>query len=200
MHMTDRLELIIAADVFGRTPELEALAKTLAPYSSRATLVDPYNGACLEFAHEREAYTYFHQNVGLKRYRETLRAVLAGSVSPLLLVGFSVGASAIWSISDAILRPHVTAAVGFYGSQIRHYTNVKPRIRMELLFPYHEPHFDVGHLISQLSPRENVVCYCVPYLHGFMNRKSDKFDASAYHNHLLLLKERLARPGRPGAA
>lgn len=82
-------------------------------------------------------------------------------------------------------------AICFYGSQIRNYLNVNPKIKIELFFPEHERHFEVANLISRLSQKTNVTCYKVPYLHGFMNKKSNNFNDIGYYQYLQLLKEKV---------
>ncbi len=63
-----------------------------------------------------------------------------------------------------------------------------PEIEMDLIFPEHEPHFNVKKLIAKLSQKKNVKCYTAPCLHGFMNKKSDNFNKEEYTNYLGLLK------------
>jgi dienelactone hydrolase len=110
------------------------------------------------------------------------------SLCDLFLVGFSVGASALWALSGEIYMQRKIKAICFYGSQIRHYSEINPIIEIELFFPEHEPHFNVAKLISKLSHKKNVQCHMVPYLHGFMNKKSDNFNKTGYHNYLKILK------------
>lgn len=182
------MEIIIASDIFGRTPELEAIATQLSSNSCKAAIIDPYEGKYREFTNESEAYSYFQQNVGIGKYKNAVLEAAARAKRNLILIGFSVGASAIWAISDKARIQKNAKAVCFYGSQIRNFTNVNPRIKIELIFPEHELHFDVRNMISQLSPKSHITCYTVPYLHGFMNKKSVNFNEASYHKHLRLLK------------
>jgi dienelactone hydrolase len=186
------MNAIIVSDIFGRTPELEDIAVQLSSNSSGATIVDPYEGKFKEFKNEEEAYTNFQQTVGIERYKEYILKVINHSKSDFCLIGFSVGASAIWALSEEIQTYGNVKAICFYGSQIRNYLNVNPKIKIELFFPEHELHFDVANLISQLSRKTNVKCYAVPYQHGFMNKKSYNFNDIGYYNYLQLLKEKAA--------
>jgi dienelactone hydrolase len=190
------MQLLIASDIFGRTAALEALAHQLG--SSRATplLVDPYGGLPQQFATEAAAYAHFQRDVGLDHYIEMLRSAVAGADPdrPLVLLGFSVGASAVWVLGCEPGLPSGTHAYCFYGSQIRHYPDLAPRIGFEIFFPRWEPHFEVADLMRRLSSQEGLVCHRTPYLHGFMNKLSANFDSAAYNHYLGLLKKRLA-PG-----
>lgn len=188
------MEIVIASDIFGKTPELEDIAARLLSNTSRVTIVDPYQGKSKEFKNENEAYTNFQQNVGIEQYKDMLLTTINHAESDLFLIGFSIGASVIWSISGEILTHGRVKAICFYGSQIRNFLGVNPKIEIELFFPEQELHFDVANLISQLSQKRNVECYMVPYLHGFMNKRSKNFNEIGYCHYLRLLREKVAWP------
>ena len=186
------MQIIIASDIFGRTPELEDFATDLSSNAIKTTIVDPYQGNNMEFKDEADAYAYFQKNIGMEQYKNIVFKNIEqnlDSLSDLFLVGFSVGASAIWAISDKISNQ--AKAICFYGSQIRSFLNIDPKIEIEFFFPEQEPHFDVTKLISKLSNRKNVKCYLAPYLHGFMNQKSDNFNKTGYNKYLQLLKTKM---------
>lgn len=187
------MKIVIVSDIFGRTRALDEIAAELSLDGHEPVIVDPYSGRYRQFAHEDEAYLGFQQSGGLDRYRQIVLETVNHRREDLLLIGFSVGAAALWAISEDISSERSIAAVCFYGSQIRFYTQIDPRIKMELIFPQQEPHFDVGKLISRLSGKANVICHKSPYRHGFMNKKSVNFDPAAYDRYLGLLKLRLRR-------
>ena len=185
------MQILIASDIFGRTTALETLAEQLAPCPGRCFLVDPYKGAFRHFSGQPEAYATFQGEVGLGGYIQSVRNAIDQAAQPLTLIGFSVGASAIWALSGGASLPSGTRAFCFYGSQIRHYTAVIPRIEIELYLPELEPHFDVDDLIRELSGREGVVCHRTTYRHGFMNPLSANFDSTAYTAYLQMLKAKI---------
>ena len=80
------MNIILVADVFGKTPALITLAEEL----NAKLIVDPYNGRNMGFKSEAEAYSYFMDNVGLEIYFSTLLAVTESLSSVSTLVGFSV--------------------------------------------------------------------------------------------------------------
>ena len=185
------MQNLIASDIFGRTTALETLAGQLAPYPGRCLIVDPYKGAFRHFSGEPAAYATFQSEVGLGAYIQSVRKALHQATQPLTLIGFSVGASAIWALSGGAGLPPGTRAFCFYGAQIRHYTAVMPRIDIELYFPELEPHFDVDDLVRRLSGRKGVVCHRTTYRHGFINPMSVNFDPNAYTAYLQILKEKI---------
>jgi dienelactone hydrolase len=186
---------LIATDIFGRTAALEALADELSSSSGTPLIVDPYRGVEQHFDTESDAYAAFQRTIGLDAYIQIVQSAVQCATQPMLLIGFSVGASAVWALSGESAFPPGTRAVCFYGSQIRHFTGVAPRLWTELIFPRSETHFDVTRLMAQLSTKAQVHCHQAPHLHGFMNRLSDNFSQAGYDHYLGLLRERTGARG-----
>jgi len=177
------MSIVLVADVFGKTPALVQLSEAL----NGAVIVDPYDGKDMGFANEAEAYAYFRAEIGFEVYLAKLKKTLGSSQAVTTIIGFSVGASLVWKLSEAVGRDSVKRAICFYGSQIRNLTEVVPKIDVELIFPKSEPHFNVSELITRLSKTPKVTATQVDYLHGFMNVYSDNFNKQAYNEQLELL-------------
>jgi len=143
----------------------------------------------MPFANEADAYAFFSEKVGLTTYQAHIKALLIKQTEPLRLLGFSVGAAAIWQLSDDINISGINKAVCWYGSQIRHAVNTQPGFPIELVFPAGESHFSVSTVITQLCGTKNVTIRQVPYWHGFMNKLSDNFEQTGYHNELQRLNQ-----------
>lgn len=178
------MQIVIVADVFGNTNALTALAKEL----NSSAIIDPYQGIEMQFKDEKEAYKYFIEMVGLDNYLLQIIAVIKQYTEPVNLIAFSVGASAIWRLSATSEASLVNNSVCFYGSQIRHFTTIKPLFDIELVFPSSEAHFDVDMLKNKLSTKANVTTSQVPYLHGFMNQCSKNYNSDAYKNQVRRLR------------
>mgnify|MGYP001030638792 FL=1 len=175
--MVDHMKLIIIADIFGKTPALLELAQCLA---ENVQILDPYDGKMMGFASEAQAYDYFTQNVGLDAYYDKVRALLLGIDEPFHIIAFSVGASVAWRLSEQVPNKYLKSATCFYGSQIRHYLAIAPKIPIHLIFPAQEAHFSVEQVMAILKDRANVSIEQVPYLHGFMNKHSVNFNREGY--------------------
>jgi dienelactone hydrolase len=187
------MHIVIIADIFGRTPELESIVTQLASHSHGSTVIDPYEGEYLGFKNESKAYSYFRKRVGIESYINTALEATAGIGRDVLYIGFSVGASVLWVLSDR-MSAHVDArAVCFYGSQIRYYVDLNPKIATEIIFPRHEPHFDVADLLARISAKPNVTCYRTEHLHGFMNQRSINYSQAAYLDFMSFLMKRARR-------
>lgn len=127
---------IVVSDIFGKTSELEELCNAM---KVRVEIVDPYSGKFMCFKNESEAYECFMANMGIQAYSEVLLEKLASVSNQTTLIGFSVGASAIWKVSGNLNVNFIENAICFYGSQIRNYTEVNPCINIDLIFPISEP-------------------------------------------------------------
>lgn len=178
------MQRLIVSDIFGRTPALERLALEL---QGDVEIIDPYDSSVMEFENENDAYVYFTHNVGLDAYAEKLSNALKAMHSPVSLLGFSVGASASWKLSENPKTTNVVGAVLFYGSQIRHYSKIEPRFPTSLVFPKAEPHFLVTELISVLRQKENVHIHHAQEGHGFMNDHSQNYSVHAYKKYMQAL-------------
>ena len=184
------MKKILVTDIFGITPAINSLCKLI----NVSTVVDPYDAKEMDFNNEAEAYHFFIKHIGLDAYVEKLSTIVKECDSQVYLIGFSIGASAIWKLSD-IRFDHlhtVKGAVCYYGSQIRHHTTVLPVFKVQIVFPKRESHFDVNALKSKLTKKcknnENVLITQVDYLHGFMNKHSNHFDQVGFDNHVKQLK------------
>lgn len=178
------MNIILVSDIFGKTPALVKLSEDL----DVKVIVDPYGGIDMAFKDETEAYSYFMKNVGLEAYLSMLLKVTESMNSSAILIGFSIGASAIWTLSEKPLIKNVDHAICYYGSQIRNVKEVNPLFKVELIFPQKEFHFNVLELEKELSKKKNVKIKKVEYLHGFMNLYSMNYNQSAYDEQLNYLK------------
>ena len=170
--------IILVPDVFGITSSIIKLSKEL----NADAIVDSYDGVDIEFNSEAEAYSYFMTHVGHDAYLTKLSDAIQTAKTSITLVGFSVGATAIWRLSESFSSNTIKRAICYYGSQIRNYSKIDPTFEIELVFPKNEPHFDVCELQANLSRKENVTTTQVNCLHGFMNPRSHNFNKIAYQN------------------
>lgn len=180
------MKTIIVSDIFGLTPHLELLASNV---SSKYQIIDPYNGKNVAFRSEAEAYEKFINVCGIKQYTDMLFRKINSCNEKIFIVGFSVGASAVWNNLESSSSLIIQKAVCFYGSRIREKTEVKPCCDTVLIFPKKEDHFSVSELSRLLANTPSVRCINTDFHHGFMNRLSDNFDKTGYLKYLEWLKK-----------
>ena len=172
---------IIVSDIFGKTKSLEKISDSL---SGTSEIFDPYDSVLKSFDTEQDAYSYFMSEVGLEKYTEKFIEYLKKFKEPVSILGFSVGASVIWKLSEDKRIHNIMGAVCFYSSQIRNYKEVRPRFPIQLIFPSHENNFVVDTLIKELKKNKKVTIHKSLYLHGFMNFHSENFNPVAYMRYL----------------
>ena len=183
------MNIILVSDIFGKTPALIQLGKAM----GATAIIDPYDGVDMGFEDESNAYAYFVEHVGFERYFEILQSELLNQISPIhsmnVLIGFSIGASAIWKLSDDPDITNIKRGICYYGSQIRNLKTVTPRFDIDLIFPEKEDHFDVLALQKALYQKENVQITQTNDLHGFMNLYSKNYNQRAYDEQVNWLRD-----------
>mgnify|MGYP005989654727 CR=1 FL=1 len=171
---------IIITDIFGHTDAISNFAENLgAPYE----VIEPYNNEELAFQNETEAYTYFMEHIGIEEYAVSITNKLQTLSQPYVVIAFSAGAGALWSVSDQLDDKNIRLALLFYGSQIRHYADIKPAFPSHLVFPENEDHFSIPSLIARLAFIPQVTLDVCEYKHGFMNSKSANFNSVGYNKY-----------------
>lgn len=179
-NKSESMKLIVVSDIFGKTSALIELVNQFSGIYNEISFIDPYDGKTTTFKNEEEAYQHFQQNCGLETLTERLRTNIENSTVPVDIIGFSVGASAVWTISDMRTSNNIRNLVCFYGSRIREKTAISPSFPTVLIFPAFEKSFDLKPVIHALERKKNVKILQTDYLHGFMNKESVNFSEAAY--------------------
>jgi dienelactone hydrolase len=185
--------ILLATDIFGETGPVRELAAHFEERGYGSAIVSPYAGKCA-FTDEEAAYAFFLQRGGVAPYAEKIRARLRELTKPLVCIGFSAGAAALWRALAVPEAGDVETAILFYGSQIRAASALQPRCPALLVFPAEEAHFSVPELIDCLQGTPGVYCTTVPWLHGYMNSLSAHFNREGSRRSLAWLEEVLGRP------
>lgn len=184
------MRTLLVSDIFGKTFALRALAGAV---SENAEIIDPYAGAEISFVDEAEAYAYFMKNVGLEKYCQIVKRRVTSISQPAGIIGFSVGASIVWILSEFLSPLVFQSVVCFYSSQIRYHTNIPPNLHVELVLPKSESTFDVEEFSRALSNKPKVKIHKTQYMHGFMNHLSQNFDSIGYEKYIVWLKKQFYR-------
>ncbi len=188
------LTLIVAPDIYGLTPAMDELAGQLA--ADRVILLDPYTPGGEYFTNQKTAYAHFTRQVGIAGYARTIYNLLMDrppdrDEDNRVLLGFSVGASALWTLADNHELSGIRLCLGYYGSQIRNHTGVSPLWPVELIFPEREDHFEVSTLMGRLREKPHLTLRQVRAGHGFMNPHSLNYDAALARAQIRYINHRL---------
>jgi hypothetical protein len=171
---------LIVSDIFGHTPNLDKFSHEL---GNNVIICSPYD--CkqnLSMLSEKQIYDKYMAVIGHDGYADKVKKILI-EAQPDLIVAFSAGAVAAWRALAATPLKRVQKMIGFYPSQIRNYTSLRPQCHVDLYFPYKEAHFDILSVISKLKTAPGVHCFRTRYSHGFMNELSHNFNKNAYSHY-----------------
>ncbi|MDT8903725.1 dienelactone hydrolase family protein [Anaeroselena agilis] len=134
----------------------------------------------VSYGYDREEAAYAHyMRVGFAAAAAeagALAGLLAGRYRRIYLVGYSAGATVAWLLS---CREGFAGAVGYYGSRIRDFCDLTPACPVLLFFPACGEAFSVPALAETLAVKDGVEVHILSGMHGFADRRSSRFDASA---------------------
>lgn len=177
---------VLVSDIFGLTDELIELRNLI---TEDVVILDPYEGKKNLFNDENDAYKYFSEHCTLGEYAEIVRHEITKNDEAEYLIGFSVGASAIWCCSDKLSQKNVSSAYLFYGSQIRKHVEITPAIPINIVMPRYEEHFSILELKESLASFGNIEIQSSNGLHGFMNKRSKNYNQTEYDNYVCKLRQ-----------
>jgi len=209
--------ILVAADVFGITPELrQSFVPLEAAFKSpkrgaaslkrhdrhqtetqelTITFVSPhaYNRA---FRDEAEGYANFMAEGGAAAYAAHIGETLLAHRRVFdLALGFSAGATALWlCLADSKLEPWLPKrAELYYGSRIREHAHQEPRRQARLIFAEKEASFDPAELVARLRGLGHNALVIPGSAHGFMNVLSPGYDAALHKAELARVQALLAK-------
>ena len=177
---------LIAADVFGPTPELQAFAAAL---DQPTRVIGPSESPAPAAWSEAMAYASFIDGGGIPPYVHRLEQVLSDPAAGIeRVIGFSVGAAALWALLATLRARSIRSATLFYGSRIRDQLDRVPLCPVQLVFAEHEKSFCPSNLVATLRARGHDAVLDPGSQHGFMNRRSPGFDPARQAKYLEALR------------
>ncbi|HTD03384.1 hypothetical protein [Undibacterium sp.] len=183
------MTVLIATDVFGITPAVSSLARSL---GGNCQLVSPFDDERSSYYSERLAYQAFLAEGGVARYADKIQSILAkGAAGIQFAIGFSAGASALWLGSATPGFSRLQMLTLFYGSRIRDYASLAPRCPVRLVFAEREPAFDPAELVAELRAKGHSAEVAKNTSHGFMNPYSGGFCVKSQTRYIAELTEML---------
>ncbi|MEI2665429.1 dienelactone hydrolase family protein [Rossellomorea sp. LJF3] len=131
-------------------------------------------GSAFDYSQEEMAYRSFVKDIGFEEAVIKIKSILSiyrQKYKRIVIIGFSAGATVAWLCSD---DETVDGVIGYYGSRIRNYLEVKPLCPTMLFFPEEEPSFQVDEVIAKLE-RKNIHIEKLRGKHGFSDPYSTNY-------------------------
>lgn len=177
------MKLVVATDIHGPTLGLQNLLNQLGPIE----MLSPLGHEGLASTSEQEAVAQFLARGGIVEYAHRIAASVQGQ--PVILVGFSVGATSAWHyLASAQCHPD-SVAVLYYGSRIRDAVQLVPRCQTHLIFAEYESSFNPIDLRAQFSSEQVEFILASGQHHGCMNPLHPRFDSAYAHQQVTWLSE-----------
>lgn len=164
------MNIIIATDIHGINDQLRHLFHAL---GDELIFLSPWDNDSAPYNKEQEAVAAFQADHGLEKYQQKI-AQQAGD-APALLIGFSVGATALWRYIASQHCHQQSQAHLYYGSRIRDHQDLIPRCATKVIFAEHEASFKPSDIITNITHPQVACSIIAGTYHGFMNPHSPNF-------------------------
>lgn len=175
------MKVIVASDIHGVHDQLRQQLAAL----GQPIIISPWPGEGRPFATEQEAVSAFHLHDGLTSYEQKIADAADGK--PVMLIGFSVGATSAWRY---VASPHCnpnSRAILYDGSRIRDHVALVPRCPTTLFFAEHESSFN-PEAVALSVRKSGARCTVISGTrHGFMNPVSNHYRPDIAQEHISML-------------
>ncbi len=167
--------IIVIHEIYGINEHMKKVCQTFASYGYDVLCPNLLNRETpFNYAEEKCAYQNFTENIGFQTASEKVKSILRNfqeCYEKVFIVGFSIGATVAWICSE---DKSVNGVIGYYGSRIRSYLEIIPKVPVLFMFPEHEQSFDVHDLQSYLKEQGHLI-YQFKGEHGFSDPFSKKY-------------------------
>lgn len=129
---------------------------------------------------EEEAYKHFMNNIGFDLAVNKVKQVIVKAKKQyknVYLMGYSIGATIAWLCGGK--ENMCDGIIGYYGSRIRDYKSIIPKLPTLLIFPTEEKSFNVEELLHILE-KQNIKVYMLSGKHGFADPYSKNYCINSY--------------------
>lgn len=176
IHHSDTV-IVILHEIYGLNEHIMDVCERFSKYEIDMIAPNLIHGRDpFHLEQETMAYHYFMNRVGFENAFKQVEEVLHNvrrKYKKVYVLGYSVGATLAWLCSQTGL---CDGSIGFYGSRIRDYVEIKPKCPVLLFFPSEEKSFDVDELILRLKNFGNIQVEKLPGEHGFANPFSPNYN------------------------
>jgi dienelactone hydrolase len=192
MFLSMSATVLIVTDVFGNTPAIASLQRSL---GQSCIVVSPFDDG-YSAKNEQDAYQAFLAAGGVHTYAKKLQAIVQEQKQIRHVIGFSAGASAWWLSNNSHLNDlHSTTL--FYGSRIRDHLDIQSHHPTHFIFAEHENAYQAQQVVKALRQRGYDAELAIGCKHGFMNPYSSGFSLKTQTHYLEVLARKIAQKHEP---
>ncbi|KXG09799.1 hypothetical protein AT864_01968 [Anoxybacillus sp. P3H1B] len=148
-HCNDsNVAVVLIHEIYGINDHMKYATQMITAQGYDVYCPNLLNREAFHYNGEKETYQYCRNEIGFEQAKQ-FSATLKKKYETVVFWGYSVGATVAWLCSeyDGI----GAAAIGYYGSRIRDYTDLRPKMSVRLLFAEQEASVDVHQLTERLS-------------------------------------------------
>ncbi|MBO0410190.1 dienelactone hydrolase family protein [Enterococcus hulanensis] len=169
IHINSDTAIIVLHEIYGINSFIKQVCKKLFDTGYDIFCPNLLDGSEL-FTYEQsdEAYEAFKRS----KFDEKLILIeeiiikLKESYTKVFIIGYSVGATLAWCISQ---NPLLDGIVCYYGSRIRDYLYIRPECPSLLIFSEKESSFSPHTIVQTLKKKTNSQVFLLSGKHGFLD-------------------------------
>jgi dienelactone hydrolase len=173
-----KIAIVILHEIYGINNHILSMRRQFEDEGYDVYCIDLLNNRTFDYTESEEAYSYFTGRIRFDKAKiEVLKYIhsIRNYYDKIYLIGYSVGATIAWLCSEEYEL--LSGVVCYYGSRIRDYVNIKPKVEAMLFFPKEEKGFDIETLIEEVKLKEKVRVYKFEGLHGFADPYSKYYNS-----------------------
>lgn len=168
MNDRSKIAVVLLHEIYGINNHILNMRTKFQDEGYDVFCIDLLNNKTFDYEEAEEAYSYFIDRVGFNKAKiKVLDCIysIRDYYEKIYLIGYSIGATIAWLCSEE--HELLNGVIGYYGSRIRDYTDIEPKVETVLFFPLKEEGFNVEALIEKLEGKTKVRIYKFEGLHGF---------------------------------
>lgn len=185
--------IVVFHEIYGKNQHISRVCEQYHNLGYDVYCPDLLDGAeAFPYSRQQEAYEHFKAYIGFDVFENYVQLLskLRPKYRSIVLIGYSVGATIAWRCSASGL---CDGMVGYYGSRIRDYPEVKPKCPTLLIFAENEPNFDPRNLARTLGHKKYTSIVTLGGNHGFCDPYTINYTPSSAAKAELLTDEFLDR-------
>lgn len=168
INSKSKTAIVILHEIYGINNHILSMGKKFEDEGYDVYCIDLLDNRTFDYKEAEEAYSYFMDTIGFNKAKSKVLDYIysiRGYYEKIFLIGYSIGATVAWLCSEE--QGLISGAACYYGSRIRDYISIEPKVETVLFFPLKEKGFDVEALIDKIKEKEMVRIYKFDGLHGF---------------------------------